>query len=139
MCYHTSLNVKQPALEARYGAKVEEGKVWKPVIHANAYSVPALPIVKAQQPKVITLSQWGMIPHWVKAEKDAKKLQTMTINCRCETMFEKPSFRSAGEAGRRCLIPVSDFFEWHTEGKKKYPFYIYQAQAEIVSIAGLWE
>lgn len=139
MCYHTSLNVKQPALEARYGAKVEEGKTFEPIIHANAYGAQALPIIKVQEPKVITLLQWGLIPHWVKTGQDAKKLRAMTINCRYETMFEKPSFRAAAGAGRRCLIPVSGFFEWHTQGKKKFPFYIHPAETGIVSIAGLWD
>ena len=141
MCYHTSLNVPQPALEARYGAMLEEGKNWQPVIHANAYSVPAWPLVTVQQPKVLSLLEWGLVPHWTKAAADAKKLRTMTINCRYETMFEKPAFRSAAGAGRRCLIPVSGFFEWHTVGRKKYPFYIYPNDAErgVVSIAGLWD
>ncbi|GHB83507.1 SOS response-associated peptidase [Persicitalea jodogahamensis] len=139
MCYHTSLNIKQPALEARYGAKVEAGKTWEPMIHANAYSAPALPIISAQQPEIITFSQWGLIPHWVKTGPDARKLRAMTINARSETAFEKPSFRSAAQSGKRCLIPVSGFFEWHTEKKKKYPFYIQPAEAEMVSIAGLWD
>lgn len=36
---------------------------------------------------------------------------------------------------------MSGFFEWHTEGKKKYPFYIYPNEAGegVVSIAGLWD
>ena len=141
MCYHTSLNVPQPALEARYGAKVEESKAWEPVIHANAYSIPAWPLVTVQQPKVLSLLEWGLIPLWVTTAPDAKKLRIMTINCRYETMFEKPAFRSAAGAGRRCLIPVSGFFEWHTKGKKKYPFYIYpnDAEAGTASIAGLWD
>ncbi len=141
MCYHTSLNKDQTALEARYEATLEADKSWEPVIHANAYAVPAWPTVTVQAPKVLTPLAWGMIPHWVKTDQDARKLRTMTINCRYETMFEKPSFRLAAGAGRRCLIPVSGFFEWHTEGKKKYPFYVYpDAAAEgIVSIAGLWD
>ncbi len=139
MCYHASLDQEQPALEARYEASLKAEESWEPVIHANAYAVPAWPVVTVQEPKVLTPLAWGMIPHWVKTEKDAKKLRTMTINCRYETMFDKPSFRAAAGAGQRCLIPVTGFFEWHTKGKKKYPFYIHPAKAEIVSIAGIWD
>lgn len=67
---------------------------------------------------------WGLIPAWTKSAQDAEKLRTITINCRYETMYEKPSFRGAATVGRPCLIPVSGFFEWHSKGKKKYPFYI---------------
>lgn len=139
MCYHTSLNVKQAALETRYKAEMAEGKRWDPLIHANAYAVPVWPLLTAQQPDALTMHIWGMIPGWVKTVDDAKKLRTMTINCRYETMYEKPSFRGAAGAGRRCLIPVSGFFEWHTQGKQKYPFYIHPQKEEIVSIAGLWD
>lgn len=139
MCYHTSLNVEQADLEARYAAKVEEGKVWQPTIHANAYSDPAWPLVTAQKPESLSLYHWGMIPGWAGTEDKARKLRTMTINCRFETMFEKPSFRNAAGAGKRCLIPVTGFFEWHTLGKKKFPFYIHPNKQEIFSIAGLWD
>ncbi|WP_373331566.1 hypothetical protein [Salmonirosea aquatica] len=49
MCYHTSLNVKQAVLEARYRPDAE-GKRWDPVIHANAYAVPVWPLVTSEQP-----------------------------------------------------------------------------------------
>lgn len=139
MCYHTSLNVHQVDLEARYAAKIEEGKVWEPTIHANAYSVPAWPLLTAQKPESLSLYHWGLIPGWADTKDKAEKLRTMTINCRYETMYEKPSFRNAANAGRRCLIPVSGFFEWHTLGKKKFPFYIHPNKQEILSIAGLWD
>ncbi|MPR37199.1 SOS response-associated peptidase [Salmonirosea aquatica] len=139
MCYHTSLNVKQAVLEARYRAQMPEGKRWDPVIHANAYAVPVWPLVTSEQPHTFAMLMWGMIPGWVKTVQDAKKLRTMTINGRYEAMYEKPSFRAAAGAEKGCLIPVSGFFEWHTQGKKKYPFYIRPNQQEIVSIAGLWD
>lgn len=139
MCYHTSLNVQQAALESRYQVHMPEDKRWESVIHANAYAVPVWPLVKTQQPDTFAMQTWGMIPGWIKTVQDAVKLRTMTINCRYETMYEKPSFRGAASAGRRCLIPVSGFFEWHTKGKNKYPFYIQSNRQDIVSIAGLWD
>lgn len=139
MCYHTSLNVKQAVLEERYQVPLPEGKSWEPVIHANAYSDPVWPVVTAGKSDAFSLLRWGLIPGWAKTGQDAAKLRTMTINCRYETMYEKPSFRGAAGVGRRCLIPVSGFFEWHTEGKNKYPFYIHPIRQEIVSIAGLWD
>lgn len=98
MCY-TSLNVEQSSLEARYEAKVVDGKVLELIIHANAYSAPALPIIKAQQPEVIALAHWRLIPCWAKTGTDAGKLRTMTINARLETVFDKPSFRGQRSQG----------------------------------------
>lgn len=141
MCYHTSLNVEQNVLENRYEARVEPGQSWHPVIHANAFSAPVWPVVAAQEPQMLALLGWGLVPGWVKTASEAEKLRTMTANCRYETMYQKPSFRAAASDGKRCLIPVSGFFEWHALGNKKYPFYIHPGETSggVVSIAGLWD
>lgn len=47
------------------------------------------------------------------------------------------------EQGRRCLIPASGFYEWHTEdeGRKagKTRYYITSRSAAPLTFAGLWE
>ncbi len=47
-------------------------------------------------------------------------------------------FRSAFKQ-RRCLIPVSGFYEWKTSGKAKQPFFIHPSHGELFAFAGLWE
>lgn len=82
---------------------------------------------------------WGLIPSWA---KDAK-IGYSTINARGETVAEKPSFRAAFRK-RRCLVPVTGFYEWKRppEGSKaaKRPFAIHSEEEKgILSLAGLWE
>ncbi len=139
MCFHKSLNIKASELEARYEAALPPSADFKPVYHANAYNFPAWPIVTRQEPGKLQLIHWGLIPHWAKTEQDATDIRTRTINARSETIYEKPSFRSAAQAGKRCLIPVTGFFEWHTDHSKKFPFYISTTDQKITSIAGLWD
>lgn len=139
MCYHKSLNVAAPELEARYDAVMPEAAHFQPVFHANAYQFPAWPIVTRQEPGKLRLIHWGLIPRWAKTRDDAADIRTKTINARSETIYDKPSYRSAAQAGKRCLIPVTGFYEWHTVGSKKYPFYISTSDQKIASIAGLWD
>ena len=56
--------------------------------------------------------RWGLIPSWA---KDTKLAATM-INARAETVAEKPAYRAAFKR-RRCLVPVSGFYEWRRDGK----------------------
>ncbi|MCX6215904.1 SOS response-associated peptidase [Spirosoma sp.] len=144
MCFHKSLNVKAEELEARYEAVLPTTANFQPVYHANAYNFPVWPIVTRQEPGKLQLIHWGLIPRWARTKENAADIRTKTINARSETIYEKPSFKSAAQAGKRCLIPVTGFFEWYTQeessrGNKKYPFYIYSSDQKISSIAGLWD
>lgn len=76
-------------------------------------------------------AEWGLLPRWWKpSDKTPKRaaFQRKTINARCETAHEKPTFREAIQK-RRCLLPVSEFEE------KKHYF----ATGEPMAFAGLWE
>lgn len=83
--------------------------------------------------------RWGLVPHWA---RDLKGTYS-TINARVETVAEKPSFRAAWKAPRRCLVPMQGWYEWREElqgGKTvKQPYYARQADNVTLWAAGLWE
>lgn len=139
MCFHKSLNVTAKQLEERYDATLPDSAGFQPVYHANAYQFPTWPIVTHQAPGRFQMMHWGLIPRWIKTTDDATDIRSRTINARSETIYDKPSFRSSAQAGKRCLIPVTGFYEWHTIGSKKFPFYITSKEQKITSIAGLWD
>ena len=78
--------------------------------------------------------RWGFIPHWYKSPNDGPLL----INARADTIAGKPAFRAAVR-DRRCLIPVSGFYEWRAEGGQKLPFYITRADGAPMVFAGVWQ
>lgn len=78
--------------------------------------------------------RWGLIPRWWK--KPLKDLPS-TFNARGETVAEKPMFRSAFKL-RRCLIPVSGFYEWKGKRGAKEPHYISMADGGIHGWKGYW-
>lgn len=82
----------------------------------------------------LMLFKWGFIPHWSKDKKTGYKM----INARMESVWGKPSFRSAIRY-RRCLIPASGFYEWKKTEDGKQPYYITVADSSIFSMAGIWE
>lgn len=85
----------------------------------------------------LSMLRWGLVPPWA---KDVDPTGSPIINARAETVFEKPSFRSAIKR-RRCLIPADGFFEWKRpagEGRKQ-PFRIGLHDWQPFAFAGIWE
>jgi len=78
--------------------------------------------------------RWGLVPFWAKDESIGNRL----INARGETLAEKPAFRNA-LAKRRCVVPVSGFYEWQSGRGGKRPHYFCRADEQPMLFAGLWE
>ncbi|MCC8154525.1 MAG: SOS response-associated peptidase, partial [Tannerellaceae bacterium] len=126
-------------LVRRYGRKADIIEIAEEIIsetyHINAFNYPRYPIITADQE--IQLFNWGLIPYWVKSEEDAKSIRSKTLNARAETLFTKPSYKYSIR-NKRCLIPVTGFFEWRHEGKQKIPYYIHLKDEKIFSMAGIY-
>lgn len=56
------------------------------------------------------------------------------INARAETMFEKPTFRTAARK-HRCAVVASGWYEWLAPKK---PYYIFRADGQPMAMAGLY-
>lgn len=84
--------------------------------------------------RACSLMHWGLIPHWAK-ERNAKYKM---INAKAETLSTRPAYRDAYKH-RRCLIPASGFYEWHTDSQGKQPYYIHCKDNGLLAFAGLWE
>jgi putative SOS response-associated peptidase YedK len=79
--------------------------------------------------------QWGLIPSW---SKDGKPPGS-TFNAKCETVAEKPAFRSAFKS-RPCLVVSDNFYEWRKTGPKdKQPYVISRKEGKPFAFAGIWE
>ena len=78
--------------------------------------------------------RWGLLPPWA---KDAKIGASM-INARLETVAEKPAFRNAWKQ-RRCLVPITSYYEWRLEAGIKQPYRIHLPGSHVLMLAGLWE
>jgi len=83
--------------------------------------------------------RFGLIPYWW--NKPLRELRLATFNARAETVETKPFFRDAFKR-RRCLIPLSGYYEWqYRDGPKKppQPWYFTAADGSILTTAGLWD
>ena len=71
--------------------------------------------------------------------KPLKELRLATFNARIETVTTKPFFREPFKH-RRCLIPVSGYYEWQNTPNGKQPWYFTARDGSpILTVAGLWD
>ena len=79
--------------------------------------------------------RWGLVPAWASDISIGARM----INARCETVDQKPAFRTAFQA-RRCVILANGFYEWKkVSPRSKQPYYIYRRDGNLMCFAGLWE
>lgn len=95
--------------------------------------VPAIRATAGSAREAVGLG-WGLVPSWAKdATAGARH-----ANARAESIVDKPTFRDALR-WRRCVLPLSGFYEWQTLGRAKQPWYFSFCGGEGPMLAGLWE
>ncbi len=132
MCFFYSLVAATEELARQY--KADFDFEYRSVYLANGFTFPKMAIINNDSPDKIQTFQWGLVPPFANDDE----VQKYTLNARSETIFSKPSFRSAIKY-KRCLIPATGFFEWKTVGKNKIPHHISLKSRKIFSFAGIWE
>ena len=81
--------------------------------------------------------RWGLVPFWW--SKPLKELRLATFNARVETATTKPFFREPFRR-RRCLLPMSGYYEWQDTAGGKQPWYFTARDGSpVLTAAGLWD
>ena len=138
MCYTIKIDLTREQLELRFGAKLDLPDSYIPGNRISAFSLPQLPVICNDDPLSIRTFTWGLIPFWVKDSNSAKDIRMKTFNAKSETLSEKPAFRNSLNR-KRCLILATGFYEWHTDGNKKTPYFIGLKDQEAFALAGLYD
>jgi putative SOS response-associated peptidase YedK len=136
MCGRSSLTKTEKELEERFRANFysEDLERYNPLPNYNVAPTQLHPVITQQEPSVIHLYRWGLIPFWAKDIRIGSKM----INARIEGIAEKPAFRQAFEK-RRCLVPFDGYYEWMKTPEGKIPYRIKVTNTDIFSMAGLYE
>lgn len=132
MCYQTKITKKKEEIQRQFDARISGLDEFEPSEVIKAFDFPKTPVITDEDPKLIQLYQWGLIPYWANATWNRQ----YTLNARIETLEEKPSFKNI--IHNRCLIIVNGFYEWqHINGTKiKYDIGF---NNELFALAGLYD
>ena len=105
--------------------------------HASGFQHPEMAVFTSVNGKIsMDRKTWGLIPHWVKTELQAREIWNKTLNARSESLFEKPAFRDAA-ANHRVIIPLDGFFEHHHKKGKTFPYFIERKDRERMLVGGI--
>ena len=139
MCGRYALNISGEDLALEFAAGIKDAAIT--ASNWNISPTTLIPFISGEdesgQVRSINTASWGLIPAWA---KDASRASN-AINARVESISEKPTFKSAFKS-RRCLIPVTGYYEWATElgkYKPKQPFYISHKNKSSLAVAGIYE
>lgn len=126
MCGRYYLNIGLKDIYERYNIvyKEKEQNEFNEVFPSNKS-----PVIINDGNKKLEIIKWGFKPHYIKK---------LLINARSETVDKKPTFKKSFY-NRRCIIPVSGFFEWEKVGKDKIKRRIHMKDEEIFSLAGIYD
>ena len=103
----------------------------------NVAPTDPLPVVRfdpRERQRSLDVMRRGLIPYWA---KDIK-IGYSTFNARAEEIDTKPAFREAFRQ-RRCLVPLSNFYEWAKTPTGKQPYAIGLKGGGLMAMAGLWD
>lgn len=140
MCFTVANNKSTRDLQQRYNKKVSELKKAEhnKAVYLSGFAHPVMAIITAEEPDYFSFAKWGLVPGFVNQEEKAKEYSDYTLNAKSETIFEKISFKKVIEK-KRCLIPVTGFYEWRELNKTKYPYFIHLKEEEIFSLGGVYD
>ncbi len=131
MCGRFTTDIDQDELMRWFGLQKTSSKY---VAGLSFFPSQNIPVIIGNDPRVLKYFKWGLIPNWAKDPTMGCKL----FNARAETLQEKPSFKNAFR-NKRCIVPVSSFYEWKHEGTKKTPYELTLKNSAVFALGGLWD
>lgn len=138
MCYTIEINLTREQIQKRFNAKFKNGSDFEPRKRVSAFTLPELPVICSDSKDEIKLFTWGLIPFWVRNEEDADSIRKKTFNARAESLADKASYKNSFKS-KRCLVLADGFYEWHTRGKEKIPYFINLKDNNPFALAGLYD
>lgn len=104
---------------------------------APTETITVLRLNSDREPELVPM-RWWLTPYWSKQSGTRYAM----FNARSESVDRSRAFREPF-ARRRCVVPVSGFYEWtkarSAEGPRKLPYYIHPREVPGMLLAGIWD
>ena len=110
---------------------------------------PIMLVLPQENKKFLAPLMWGLIPYWEKGENAAEYYKNQIkygsgLNAQSEKLFVSGMYKNSAMT-KRCIIPVTGFFEPHTTTHKikgrpfKVPFFFERKDKNFINLAGIYD
>jgi putative SOS response-associated peptidase YedK len=128
MCGRASLTSSPEELVEAFGLSAA------PALSPRYNIAPSEPLLAVRAgpggARTTSFLRWGLVRP---GSEDAKA----PINLRLESAARGAMKRTLSE--RRCIVPLTGFYEWRRTGKARQPFNVRRKDGKVFGVAGLWE
>ncbi len=146
MCYDISFQISIAELSDYFPDLVFDSQInldFDATVHILGHGYPAHPIIFKNQTDGLLhcrLMEWGVIPYYVKDEKQFLRQRATMLNARSERILHDPKSYWYKIRNRRCLIPLTGFYEHRgiRGWKKKVPYFITLKDQPMFFLPGLY-
>ncbi|MDY8137577.1 SOS response-associated peptidase [Aquimarina sp. 2201CG5-10] len=146
MCYHAAQARNVRILERRYNVKrtdlfdIRDDDCT--AHHFNGFAHPDMLFIPQESKEELIPGMWGIMPHNQLASKQNEYYKEIArvgggLNAKCESAFDHFIYKHS-IMERRCIIPLSGFFEPHKHNGTPYPFYFGAKDEDLLSVAGIY-
>ena len=150
MCYHASQTKKVKQLEEHFKLPAANyidtedftNEEQFTGYHLNGYDHPDMIIIPQELNKELHVGMWGLIPSENLASKQNEYYKSLkfpgsALNSQSEKVFTYDLYKKS-ILKRRCLIPLSGFFEPHKHKGVSHPVYFSRKDREVFCVAGIY-
>ncbi|PNW27427.1 SOS response-associated peptidase [Formosa algae] len=146
MCFHTSQTAKVKAFERKFKVKISNVNLENyfdiPQYHLNGFTHPNMLVIPQQKSEVLAPGVWGIVPEGTSKDEITGYYNESLkfgggLNARSEKAFEHFIYKHS-IMEKRCVIPVSGFYEPHEYKGKKYPYFFKNEDESPLALAGLY-
>ncbi len=146
MCYEASQARKVKKLEAHYGARRSE--VFEisdsdfVAYHLRGVDHPEMLVIPQESKQELHPMIWGIMPgnrmgYDLNSYYQEGNNNVYSLNAQSEKLFTYSTYKDSIMC-RRCIIPLTGFFEPHQFMNVPYPFYFSDSNDGFLSLAGIY-
>lgn len=125
-------------MEREMEAQLKASSDYRSYYWMNGFSHGEFNAITQEDPKHIDVMTWGIVEPWTKDVKEQwKKLGGKSLNTQSEFVFDNNRTEEA-ILNRRCIIPVTGYFEPYYVKKDSYPHLVKPIHETYLGLLGVY-